>query len=432
MAYLPCILEWHNINSTSPSSATDRNSSTSNRSLDIFVPGLPAPQEYADISYIISSRVVVLICAFGIIGNILTFWLLLRRCRRLTRRRLHSAASSHSAPSDVWCFIALSVSDFLFCVCLLPQWFKDVNMTLYRDYSYMLVYERYEEPVLNTFVMSSTWLTVSMTVNRYLHLSHPIWAMRYLRRNFLLIAIFISVLFSVLFNIPRYWFVTVDHYRCYEPKDLSRTYFLYWLQSAERSWETTYRWCYFIVGIIFPLCSLCYSNTRIIMAVCRSKGVEQRRVQERSIITRTLISVVLFYVCLVSPAELLKFFEGPISGYYSSPGTYGLVLSIANILQAINFSCNFLPYLIIDKTIRDAFLQAACRQRPEEWQATSGVRLHQPSLYEGVSGRREPRRNTTVHTTCSLCTSHGPCTVEMTRLTGPSNGTAKTRNANIN
>ena len=427
MAYLPCILQWHNV--TLPPEVGN-NYSTNNRSLDIFVPGLPAPHQYADISYIISSRIVVIICAFGIIGNILTFVLLLRRRRNLTQRRLHSATSSHSAPSDVWCFIALSVSDFLFCVCLLPQWFKQVNMTLYRGFSYMLLYERYEEPVLNTFVMSSTWLTVSMTLNRYFHLSHPIWAMRHLRRNFLLVAIFISISFSVLFNIPRCWFVTVDYYKCFEPKDLTKTYYLYWLQSAERSWEATYRWCYFIIGIIFPLCSLCYSNTRIIMAVCRSKGVEQRRVHERNIITKTLISVVLFYVCLVSPAELLKFFEGPISGYYSSPGTYGLVLSIANILQAINFSCNFLPYLIIDKTIREAFMHAACRKQTEEWRTTSVVRAQHQCIYEGLAARQQPRRTLTMQRTGSLCTTHTPCTVEMTRLPSTCNGS--NRNANVN
>ena len=340
--------------------------------------------------------------------------------QKLAERRAHRTSESRCARSDVWCFIALSVSDFLFCFSLLPQWYMDAEASFDNEVSYILMYEVYEDAIMNTFLMSSTWLTVSMTINRYLHLCHPIWAMRYLGRHFLVIAIMSSTLFSILFNIPRFWFITVNHYTCMDLSAVhnitTSTYNVYFLMNADLVWEMPYRWCYFFIGIILPLCSLSYGNTRIIIAVCRSMAVEQRRNQERNVITRTLIFVVFFYVCLVSPAELLKFFQGQLNGYNDRPGTYGLVLSIANILQAINFSCNFLPYLVLDKTIRRGMLQAGCQKRNDNRQTTSQAGRPRDYTYEGVTSSHAPNRHLVHHNSNILFSTHAPPSTEMTRM----------------
>ena len=308
---------------------------------------------YSHVSKIITIQVVVAICAFGLLGNLLTLIMLLHRVKKLTKRRISRSTESRSAKSDIWCFVALSLPDFCLCVTLIPQYYMDVNFKPMYQKGWLLFYECYEEAIINTFVLSSTWLTVSMTVNRYIHLSHPIWALRYLGRHFLLIAIFVSIVFSFIFNLPRYWLRTIIHVDCIYPANTS----IYYISQVNKSWLAGYQWSYFVIGIMVPLFSLAYGNARIISAVCQSIAVEQRRNHERNLITRTLIFIVFFYICLVSPSEFIKFFEGSLSSSPTGLGAYSLINAVANLLQAVNFSCNFVPYLILDKSIRQSVIE---------------------------------------------------------------------------
>ena len=67
---------------------------------------------------------------------------------------------------------ALAVSDLLLCVCLIPDAFVD-NQFHHPSISFALLYRAYGSAVINTFILTSTWLTVTMAAGRYMAICHP-------------------------------------------------------------------------------------------------------------------------------------------------------------------------------------------------------------------------------------------------------------------
>lgn len=59
----------------------------------------------------------------------------------------------------------LAVSDALFCVAVLPRAYIGASVFGFRRYDFRIVYAAYGDAVVNTFIVSSTWLTVA-TVTR--------------------------------------------------------------------------------------------------------------------------------------------------------------------------------------------------------------------------------------------------------------------------
>lgn len=62
--------------------------------------------------------------------------------------------------------------------------------------------------LINTFQLSSTWLTVNMALGRYIAICHPLHARGYIRPRGTRIAVLVILLASGVFNAPRFL-----HYR---------------------------------------------------------------------------------------------------------------------------------------------------------------------------------------------------------------------------
>jgi hypothetical protein len=157
-----------------------------------------------EVERILLTRVVIGICAFGVIGNIVTLALLIKRRWRHNRKR-SSASDSSVAKADILGLISLSLSDLLFCISVLPHAGMEFNKYTFDTPTFTLYFSLVDNAVINTFIMASTWLTVSMTINRYAHLCHPILGLRYFGSRFMVGAIIISTVFSFAFNLPRFW-----------------------------------------------------------------------------------------------------------------------------------------------------------------------------------------------------------------------------------
>ena len=93
------------------------------------------------------------VCVVGIIGNLLTLYV-------LSRRRL-SVISDSSVRAVHSCMKALAVSDLVLCASLLPHGFLLHDCILHDRRSFHLVYWLYSGAVINTFILTSTWLTVT-------------------------------------------------------------------------------------------------------------------------------------------------------------------------------------------------------------------------------------------------------------------------------
>ena len=111
-----------------------------------------------------------------------------------------------------------------------------------------LVHKLYGYGVINTFMLSSTWLTVTMAVSRYIAICHPLRARQIIGKTFTIASLVAVFVVSVLFNVPRFLFkeqrsVVVDGDR--------RIYFAFPgpLERLPRA-EVAYLWSYFTLGIV--------------------------------------------------------------------------------------------------------------------------------------------------------------------------------------
>lgn len=75
-------------------------------------------------------------------------------------------------------------------------------------------------------------------------------------------------------------------------------------------------------------------------------------------VTATLVAVVVLFLILVSPSEILKFIYLITAG--SNTHTYKIIRSITNLMQAINFSVNFVLYCAVNKSFRSSLAVIFC------------------------------------------------------------------------
>ena len=329
----------------------------------IFSSGL---MMYDRVEYILYHYVLPVICCFGILGNILNLMILSRKSLTVHMERLEKCAHSH--------LIALAVADLMYCVTFLPRTF----MPIFVHSSYLspwLLYDAYHTAVINTFLLFSSWLTVAMAVSRFIAICFPMRANQHLGILASRMDIGIIFIFSVLFNVPRYFIKTIHKMVCQEG---GYSYFTIPDGALHRNphAECIYQWIYFVVGIIMPLIAVAYCNIYFVRALKSSRNLRQQHAsygREKtsssnfpSILTLTLSIIVVLYLLLVIPAEIIMFFKNYVTKYFADTGNniviarYSLAVAICNNLQIFNFAFNFLLYCMINVHFRQVIKNALC------------------------------------------------------------------------
>nr|KAG5712211.1 hypothetical protein BaRGS_014561 [Batillaria attramentaria] len=158
--------------------------------------GEKAQALFEEVSHVIYGFLLPIVCAFGIVGNLLNLTILTRRKLQKSFRTLEQAANL--------CLISLAVSDLMFCVFAFPTMFLPKN-DLYQSKGLLLTYRVYSTAVINVFIMISTWLTVAMSLERYLAICHPLRQDLYLTTRRIKIVIVLTYILSFIFNIPVLW-----------------------------------------------------------------------------------------------------------------------------------------------------------------------------------------------------------------------------------
>ena len=316
----------------------------------------------------IYKKVILAVCVFGIAGNLLNFIVLSQKSLTYLMERMEKSAH--------YGLIALAVSDLFVCLTALPSVFygtgrKVIGGFAHTSFDFRLVHKLYGNGVINTFMLSSTWLTVTMAVSRYIAICHPLQARQIIGRTFTVTSLVAVFVVSVLFNVPRF---LRD-----EPKSIVRSggqrfYFVYPgpLQRHPNA-MLAYLWTYFTLGIVVPLGVLVFCNAHLIKTLRMSimarfdaqtsfhrtlrRAPPQRTTRERSEqaayrITLTLIVIIILFVVLFVPSELLNFFVelAAQSSYHTD--VFNFAVTIGNLLQAINFAVNFILYSAVNTYFR--------------------------------------------------------------------------------
>lgn|SRR6218665_381898 len=321
---------------------------------------------YRYVESVIYSRIIVTICLLGVLGNALNLVVLTCILAHKTMDRMERSATVS--------LLALAVSDLFFCLAVTPYAVTDLDEVLHDRLSFHLVFGVYQGSVISTFITSSTWLTVSMAVCRYLAICYPLQARSLIGMKLAVASIVFVFVFSVFLNLPRFWYQSIA---CVQPS-ANATDVVYlavpgYLRQHEYL-EQAYYVSYLLVGIIVPLCILGYCNYFLIQALRHStrmrrefsrRGHFEGRQRSQSsggdsvnqqcsthIITLTLTIIVILYAVLVSPAEICNIFTYLVHSQVTVGPVYNLVVAIANALQTVNFSFNFVLYCVINVSFR--------------------------------------------------------------------------------
>lgn len=340
------------------------------------------------IDHIVSDFVVPTICVFGLIGNILNLVVLTREQLRCSLKPMERSVNTG--------FVALALSDVLFCLFYLFDLFTHKKPTdgVYAS-MFKVYYKTYKEPILNIFLLSSTWLTVVMAVGRYVAVCRPIQARGFINPRGTQIAIGLVFSGSVFVNMPRFWHYYVDERPClgipWPRNDTAVGLCSPYVKMAgslylNRTFRIAYNIVLSTVGIFIPFVVLIVCNLCLIRALRRSYAMQKRyrgnhAKDSGQRITPTLITLIVLFVILVGPSEMLTFLDqGNLSRQNSlSYYRFRIAAVVTNCLLLLNFAINVVLYCILNTQFRRVMKSLFCvvvRKRRSIFKMSAITRHH--------------------------------------------------------
>ena len=246
---------------------------------------------------------------------------------------------------------------------------------------FQLVFMTYGSALINTFILTSTWLTVTMATSRYLAICHPFRSRYIVGLTGTRVSITVVFLLCLLANIPRFFEYYIEWVPCTDQSvRLIRNFGF--MMSNKRA-RAVYMWIYFSVGIFLPLTTLAFCNICLVRALKESSRLRRRcrvpaaHVDSNYRITSILVTIVVMYITLVSPAEIALFIDEQLKqGIYrtvpaDNENTFSamsMVVEATNVLQTVNFACNFVLYFVLNihfrKVLKDLICTCVMRKKP--------------------------------------------------------------------
>lgn len=288
---------------------------------------------------------------------------------------------------------------------------------LYYNYIYPFI-----SPVIFPVAMisqtASVYMTFTVTLERYVAVCHPLKARALCTYGRAKIYVIVSVLFALLYNLPRFWEVVpietsipnstvVLH--CVRPSELRRN----------QTYITVYiLWCYFIVNYVIPFLTLAILNCQIYRQVKRANRERQRlsRSEKREIglATMLLCVVVVFFVF-----NFLALVLNVSEAFYNFIDHS--LAKISNLLVTINSSCNFLIYVIFGEKFKRIFLliffkRRLSRDQPDLIHYESSISNNGDGTLNHRSSGRFSRHGTQRSTTTYLVAGSANSTLNNGRL----------------
>lgn len=302
-------------------------------------------------------NVIPAVCVFGFFGNILNVIV-------FSKKRMCKTLDEIEYCTTIF-LIALAISDMMFCVCTFPQAFDDTDRALiYNISEFMLYYKMYSNFAINTFILSSTLLTVTTAIMRYTAICHPFHSRQFISFWKTVGAILLIFIFSAVFNSPYIWRYKIMKADCEIFGDNIR------LESSDLfsnpDFVRSHRILWVVIGNFVPLVILLYCNIRLVKAIHESQKLRLLHSRDNvgclsahRRINITLITIIIFFFILVAPSEISKFISY-MSTSNSKRFSYYLVSMITNALQCINFSVNFVLYYVIIAPFRKTIHEFVC------------------------------------------------------------------------
>ena len=269
------------------------------------------------------------ICIFGIICNILSLWVLSKgHLGDSYYLQMKTLAITDAAA------LILSFPFMMFCIQTQEYFWR-----WYEIYIFL--------PLVNFFTASSVWITVIMTIERFIFVKYPLWARWNCSKYNTRFRIWIVITLAIVINIPRFF--------CYEIVTYDNSLVIY--PTLFRDSEFYYAMDIFCITILhfIPLLIFSVLNSYLVLKLGKAKifreeisltnNIETTWHRDQRRLTVTLVSIVVLSIVSMIPAAVADIF---LYAMYS-PSRLRLLRNIGNLLLWCNLSFNFILQCMFNK-----------------------------------------------------------------------------------
>ena len=300
--------------------------------------------------FIIYGVLVNLVGLFGILGNAISMII-------LSRPQMKSSIN--------YLLIGLARCDTILIVIAiliygLPAIYAYTGLLF--DYKFIVYPKivRFLYPLSCMAQIATVYLTLTVTLERYIAVCHPLKARSFCTYGRAQLAVLVIVIFSFIYNLPKFWevdFFTEVHWKynvtiyCLYPADL-RSNDLY---------VTLYvHWMYFFICYLFPFLALVIFNAAIYQRVRKAnrdlQQLSRHQRREIGLATMLLCVVIVFLICNVLPLA-----SNIHETFLNDPPLW--LVQTGNFLVTINSSINFIIYVIFGRKFKRIFLKLFCSSK---------------------------------------------------------------------
>lgn len=251
-------------------------------------------------------------------------------------------------------------------------------------------------PLAMSAQTASVYLTLTVTLERYVAVCHPLRARALCTYGRARIYVVVIIIFSICYNIPRFFEVDLSEYNDREFG------FVYCITASDMRADESYiniyiHWLYLIFIYFIPFLSITFFNSMIYRQVRKANRERQRlsRTEKREIgLATMLFCVVIVFICCNILALLINIIEA------FSGKIYDRLVKTSNLLVTINSSVNFIIYVIFGEKFKRIFLLLFCKRRVGR-ESPDGLIHDDSSFSNGDGSNRNSGRFQRVGTTRS-------------------------------
>ena len=318
-------------------------------------------------------------CALmGIVTNTLTLLVFHQRPFQ-ARVTAYTLLQAMAVMDFITCFLILPIG---FCRCIEPseQWETYVQQ-FYDIYIYL--------PLCNTFGTASVFLTMFVSIERYMSVAHALKAKKLWSSRFTSLVIVMCLLCGFVINMPYFFLREISE----EPPPG----YTEWGQS---NGSKVYSWIRMVIIKFIPISVVAFLNTLLIIAVWKLNKRHTRMVHPESSsssilarqqlqmrVTAMVVSISIVYIACHLPEPFAH--SGVFTTLFGECSRYGkghrtLIITV-NVLETFSYASNFFFYYKFNRqfacTLR-AFCECECcvLDRQKSGDNTDTITLH--SIYE--------------------------------------------------